>query len=115
MNIFDLWKLWRIYDNLEAEEKGDTKMNNGTIVTPGWKTSEFWLHIASQIPTIAAFVLGASNPVVLGLAAAYTLGSAIYTVSRSQVKVAAITAAATAAADALNAAAAPAPAAAPSK
>ena len=53
---------------------------------PGWKTSEFWLHIISQVPTVLALCLGASNPVTLGIGAAAMLGSSIYTACRSNVK-----------------------------
>lgn len=108
MNLWNAWKAWGILSTLKKEGEATT-MNNGTV-TPGWKTSEFWLHIAAQIPTIGALFLGASNPIVLGLTAACALGSAIYTVSRSQVKVAALTAAAQAAADSLSTTAQAAPA-----
>lgn len=111
MNLWNAWKVWGIFSTLENEAEGKT-MDNGTV-TPGWKTSEFWLHIAAQIPTVAALLLGASNPVVLGLTAACALGSAIYTISRSNVKVTALTAAAQAAADSLNSAPQAAPTAAP--
>lgn len=108
MNLMQAWKLWGIWSTIAADEKKETTMNPQGAVTPGWKTSEFWLHLAAQIPTVAAVFLGAANPVVLALTAACALGSAIYTVSRSQVKVAAITAGAQAAADALAKTTAPA-------
>ena len=58
-------------------------------VKPGWKTTEFWLHIVSQLPTVAALALGASNPVTLGIGAFAALSSVIYTASRTAVKVSA--------------------------
>lgn len=59
-------------------------------VTPGWKTSEFWLMIVHQLPTVVAVLLGASNPVTLGIGAASALGASIYTACRSNVKATAL-------------------------
>lgn len=85
--------------------------------SPGWKTSEFWLHILSLIPVGLAAAVGASNPITLGVAAAVTLGSSIYSICRSNVKVNALqvaSQAAQAAASAIvSATPAPAPSAAP--
>ena len=72
----------------------------GSTVEPGWKTSEFWMHILAQVPTVLALFLGASNPITIAVAAAGTLASGIYTVSRSGLKSDALTAAASAAATA---------------
>lgn len=81
-------------------------MDNGTV-TPGWKTSEFWLHILAQAPAVLGIFIGAANPVVIGVAAFANLGAAVYTAMRSNVKIASIGAtAAPAAVDAANAAAA---------
>lgn len=66
----------------------------GTTVTPGYKTSEFWLHIIAQVPTILALFLGASNPITIAVAAVGALGSAVYTISRSGLKSDAIVSAA---------------------
>ncbi len=73
-------------------------------VTPGWKTSEFWLHIVGQVPAVLGIIMGASNPVVLGVSAVCGLASAIYTACRSQVKVAALVSGAQAATTAINSA-----------
>lgn len=71
-----------------------------TTVTPGWKTSEFWLHIVSQLPAVLGIFLGASNPIVLGVAAVGALASSVYTFSRSGLKSDAMAAAAASAASA---------------
>jgi hypothetical protein len=64
-------------------------MNNQTV-TPGWKTSEFWLTLLHQIPTVLAIFLGASNPAVIAVGVVGGLVSAIYTANRSGVKIAAM-------------------------
>ena len=72
---------------------------------PGWRTSEFWLHILSLIPMGLGIALGASNPVTIGVGAAAALGASIYTACRSQVKatgLAVASGAAQAAAKAIN-------------
>lgn len=111
MNILQAWKLWGVASELEKEAVKENKM--GTTVTPGWKTSEFWLHIVAQLPAVLGMFLGASNPVVIAVAAVSALGSAVYTVSRSNLKSDALTsaaaAAASAAADALAKSVPPAP------
>ncbi len=63
-------------------------MNN--TVTPGWKTSEFWIHLLAYAPVVAAVFLPASSPILLGIAAVTHLGSAFYTAQRSGVKIAAM-------------------------
>ena len=98
INILQAWKLWGIASTLEKEAVKENTM--GTVVTPGWKTSEFWLHIAAQVPAIVGMFLGASNPVVIALSAVYGLGSVAYTFSRSGLKSDAIVAASAAAAQA---------------
>lgn len=112
MNLIEGWKLWGIFTTLETEAKKETTM--GTTVTPGWKTSEFWLHIIAQLPSVLAVFLGASSPIVIAVAAAGGLASSVYTFSRSGLKsdalTAAASAAASAAADALAKATPPAPA-----
>lgn len=102
MNIFKAWQLWGIFTSIEKDAVKETTM--GSTVTPGWKTSEFWLHILAQVPTVLALFLGASNPITIAVAAAGTLASGIYTFSRSGLKSDALTAAASAAATAAAAA-----------
>lgn len=65
-------------------------------VTPGWKTSEFWLTVVHQLPTLLAVLLGASNPVTIAIGAASALGASIYSASRSHVKATALEVAAAA-------------------
>ena len=52
---------------------------DGTI-KPGWKTTEFWLTILAQAPTVLGIFLGASNPITIGISAAATIA---YTLGRS--------------------------------
>ena len=55
---------------------------NGT--TPGWKTSEFWIHLASQATVLWAAVQGFIPP---KYAAIITVaGSAVYTICRTTYK-----------------------------
>lgn len=57
---------------------------------PGWKTSEFWLHLLSYVPAILATVVGPEHPAVLALGAVVTLSgqsaAKSYTSKRVQVK-----------------------------
>lgn len=111
MGIIDSVKgLWALR-GLVAEAKKEITVNNE--IKPGWKTSEFWLHIASQLPTVLGLFLGASNPIVIALTAAGALAASVYTLSRSNLKGAALSAAASdaakAASDSLTKAAADAP------
>lgn len=116
-----VWKLWTIYDTIEADEIKETKTMENGIVTPGWKTSEFWIHLLTYVPTVAAIFLPAASPVLLGLTVVAHFGSAFYTAQRSGVKIAAMAQSAApsvaqiaqAAADALDQAAKSAQAAAP--
>lgn len=71
--------------------------NAAQPASPGWKTSEFWLHIVSLVPMVLGVALGASNPVTLGVGAVATIGAAVYTASRSGVKSSAAQVAASAA------------------
>jgi hypothetical protein len=111
MNIVTKVRALMAISDMISEGEKETTMN-GTV-TPGYKTSEFWLHILSQVPAVLGMFLGASNPIVLAVAAAGALASAVYTVSRSGLKSTAITAAASnaasAAASALQQAVPPAP------
>lgn len=59
-------------------------------VTPGWKTSEFWLHILAYAPAIAAIFLPPTAPILLGITAVSHLAAAVYTAQRSGVKIAAL-------------------------
>lgn len=103
MGIITNARAFLILGKMIDDAKKETKMGNE--ITPGYKTSEFWLHIVAQLPMVLGLFLGASNPVVIAVAAAGALASAVYTVSRSGLKKEAIAsvaaAAATAAADSL--------------
>jgi hypothetical protein len=98
MNIITELRVLMAISKMVTEGEQEIKMN-GTV-TPGWKTSEFWLHIFCQIPSVLGMLIGASNPIVLAMTAAGALASAVYTISRSGLKSTAITAAASTAATA---------------
>ena len=69
----------RAYTMLEDDmKKAKEEVNMEGLTKAGWKTSEFWLTILAQVPTLLGMFLGASNPITLGVGAAaivaYTLG-----------------------------------------
>jgi hypothetical protein len=74
-----------------------TVQSAASPATPGWRTSEFWLHLVSLVPMALGVALGASNPVTIGVGAAATLGAAVYTACRSNVKATGLAVAANAA------------------
>lgn len=52
--------------------------------TPGWKTSEFWMHLASQATVLWAAIQGFIPPkyaAIIGVS-----GTAVYTVCRTAYK-----------------------------
>ena len=59
-------------------------------VTPGWKTSEFWLHLIAYAPAIAAIFLPQSSVILLGITAVSHLAASAYSANRSGVKIAAL-------------------------
>lgn len=74
-------------DNTEPVPSTDTAVT----VTPGWKTTEFWLKLAALLLT-AMYASGAvTNNTALAIAgiAATILGALGYTVARAWVKAAA--------------------------
>lgn len=56
-------------------------MNN---TTPGWKTTEFWLNVATQIGTLWGAISGFIPPKYAAIIS--TAGIAIYTVARTILK-----------------------------
>lgn len=50
---------------------------------PGWKTTEFWLTLLSNVPAVLAVFGVASNPIGMAVGAAATIG---YAISRSSHK-----------------------------
>ena len=67
--------LWKLEKKAKEVAMDQTK--------PGWKTTEFWITLIPQIPVIAGLFLGATNPIVLGIAAATSIA---YTIIRSNHK-----------------------------
>ena len=52
--------------------------------TPGWKTTEFWLNVATQIGTLWGAVAGFIPPKYAAMIS--TVGIAVYTVARTILK-----------------------------
>lgn len=84
MNIIDKIKLaWSsknfVEDTIKEAKKMDT--NSGK---PGWKTSEFWIHLATQAGVLWGAVAGlvpAKIAVIVTVA-----GTAVYTIARTIAK-----------------------------
>jgi len=55
-----------------------------TGTTPGWKTTEFWLNVATQIGTLWGAVAGFIPPKYAAIIS--TAGIAVYTVARTVLK-----------------------------
>jgi len=112
MTITTLWNLLKIGDTIDADVTQGEIMN---ATTPAWKTAAFWLHVFAQVPTVVAYFLGASNPIVIAVGAAAGLSTVIYNLAQAHVSaIASVTTAVNASTAALSALAAanPAPAAA---
>lgn len=96
MNVFEAVKVWLWFSKTQKKAKEEVIMEGQT--KPGWKTTEFWLTVATQIPMIVGIFIGASNPITLGLSAAatvaYTLGRAWSKANAAQVALTALAAAA---------------------
>ncbi len=84
--IMKLWKAGQALGPLETEAEQDTKMPDNTT-KPGWKTSEFWLHVLAYAPAVAAIFLPPSAPALIAISAVAHLSAAAYTFSRSGVKI----------------------------
>lgn len=82
MNLFQKVKaLWTIKTVVEEEIKEAKAMN---ALKAGWKTSEFWLHLAVQAGVLWAAVKGfvpEHSAVIIQIA-----GIAIYTIARTVLK-----------------------------
>jgi len=75
--IRGFWMLWAL------EKKATSEVKMGNDVKAGWKTSEFWLAVLAQAPTIVGLFLGATNPITIGIGSAVAIG---YIIARSNVK-----------------------------
>lgn len=89
MNPIEAWKLLRAYDKIKADATEERHMNDGTV-TPGWKTSEFWLHLLANAPAVAAIFLPASSTALIAITALSHLAAAFYSAQRSGLKAAAM-------------------------
>ena len=81
MNIFQkVILLFKVKGIVETEIKEAQIMNNGT---PGWKTSEFWMQLASQAGVLWAAVQGFIPWAKYAAVIITVVGTAVYTVSRT--------------------------------
>jgi hypothetical protein len=78
MGPVDAVKLFFLVRRIQHDAVKEIIMENQA--KPGWKTTEFWLTIATQVPVVVGVFIGASNPITLGLGAAATIA---YTLSRA--------------------------------
>jgi hypothetical protein len=78
MGPLDMVKLWWTLRGDVKAARSEVTMDGAT--KPGWKTTEFWLTLATQVPMIVGIFLGATNPITIGLGAAATIA---YTLGRS--------------------------------
>lgn len=82
MNIIkQVIALFKVKSVVEDTIKEAQTMNG---ITPGWKTSEFWSHLAVQIGTFWAAIHGfipAKYEAIIAIA-----GTAVYTISRTAYK-----------------------------
>ncbi len=83
--LMKLWKAGQALGPLETEAEEEIKMPDNTT-KPGWKTSEFWLHVLAYAPAVAACFLPPSAPALIAISAVAHLAAAAYTFSRSGVK-----------------------------
>lgn len=78
MTPITAFRLYRIFSGDLSKAKQGVVMDQTT--KPGWKTTEFWLTILTQIPTVLGLIMGASNPITIGIGAAATIA---YTLCRA--------------------------------
>lgn len=82
INPLTLFKLYFLASSDISKFSTGAKMGD-------WKTLAWWEHalaaLAGQAPTVAALILGASNPVTIAISAACAIGTGIYTLAHAQV------------------------------
>lgn len=83
MNIFQKIKaLFAVNSSVEEIIK-EAKMDTATG-KPGWKTTEFWMNVATQIGVLWGAVQGFVPPKVAAIVS--IVGAAVYTVARTVAK-----------------------------
>lgn len=82
MTIIDKIKLLFKVKGTAEDIYKEAQIMNGT--TPGWKTTEFWLNVATQIATLWGAVSGFIPPKYAAIIS--TSGIAVYTVARTIIK-----------------------------
>jgi hypothetical protein len=79
MSVIDWFKLfWKVRTPVEDTIKEIKTMKSG------WKSSEFWIHLATQATVLWAAVQGFVPPKVAAIVT--VSGSAIYTIARTVLK-----------------------------
>lgn len=89
----------------KAYKEALTGVKVDNTVKPGWKTSEFWLHLLAMASGVLAIVPGVPAAAVVGVAAISNLAAAWYSYNRTDVKTTALSVALDAGTQAANAAA----------
>jgi hypothetical protein len=83
MNVFQEIKEFFTVKSVGESIIKEISMSTSTV-TPGWKTSEFWLNIAAQAATLFAAVKGF---IPTNIASIISIsGVAVYTVARTVLK-----------------------------
>ena len=82
MNIFQEIKALFALKSTAEEIYKEATMPVGT--TPGWKTSEFWLNVATQVATFWGAIQGFIPPKYAAIIS--TAGIAVYTIARTILK-----------------------------
>lgn len=83
MNLFQEIKAFFAVKSTAEDIYKEIKTMNSTV-TPGWKTSEFYMNLAAQIVTLWGAVSGFIPPKYAAIIS--TAGIAVYTVARTILK-----------------------------
>lgn len=83
MNYFKVFSVLWTTKGIVEEEIKEAKMDTASG-QPGWKTSEFWLHLASQVGVLWGAVQGFIPPQYAAIIS--ISGIAIYTIARTVAK-----------------------------
>ena len=85
MNILEKIRLlWKIRDLFRKLKEGSKMVETATGTKPGYKTTEFWLVVVSNLTTIVTALNGVVSPEKATVILAILNG--IYTILRSLVK-----------------------------
>lgn len=83
MNLFQKIKTLFVVKDIAQDTLKEAQKMNGS--TPGWKTTEFWSHVASQATVLWAAIQGFIPPKYAAIIS--VSGAAVYTICRTVYKV----------------------------